>query len=243
MPRFRTHSNVLAAAIIIAATVGLTPTSIQAAPICGPGAHWVDTCTAGLDTFDSVATVGIDFNFDAVVDQTIVLSGPTTVMRSGPLDDSLIFPGTRPVDAHSDVIDTEIVSMQLVGAGPITLTAGAGLGTSVLPPSLGAIAEDPGDPALAFSFFDVFVELDVGGGLILVNQQALRVEALITEVPPLGIPYIHPLPGPIVLFDLQGAPAAQLINVIHKPIPAPATISLFAAGLIGVAFARRRRAL
>jgi hypothetical protein len=88
------------------------------------------------------------------------------VDRSDPRDDSQNFPGLRPVDGHLDVIDTEIISMCLTGEG-VTLRAGAGQqqGPGLLAHSLGAIAEEAGDSTLADSFFDVFFEADLGGGM------------------------------------------------------------------------------
>ena len=46
------------------------------------------------------------------------------------------FPGTRPIDGHLEVIDTEMASLSLSGGGA-TLTAGAGLGAIPLAASLG----------------------------------------------------------------------------------------------------------
>ena len=227
----------LAAAVMAA---GLLAAPAQAAPICGPGAHWIDSCAAGLDTFSSLATVGIDLDFDSTPDLSLVLSGPTIVQRSGPLDDSVNFPGLRPVDGHLDVIDTEIVSLTLTGAG-VTLRAGAGFIASGLP-SLGAFAEQPGDPTIADSFFDIFFEIDILAlGMTLHNTTAFLLAALILEVPPLSINYVHPLPDPVLLFNVQGEPVAQLINAVHTPVPEPATLAMFAIGLAGLGFMMRRR--
>ncbi|MFQ6092289.1 MAG: hypothetical protein ACE5OR_06345, partial [bacterium] len=71
---------------------------------CGPGPHWVDQCPAGMDHMPSGALVGIDLDGDCLPDRSLVLSGPVSVRRSDPLDDSGNFPGTRPVDGHLDVV-------------------------------------------------------------------------------------------------------------------------------------------
>jgi hypothetical protein len=191
--------------------------------LCGPGPHWVDGCAEGNDLMHSTAVAGIDIDFDpnCLKDFNLVLAGPVAVHRSGPLDDSIHYPGTRPLDQHVDVIDTEIVTMQLTGGG-VTLMAGAGLGSQPLAPTLGAIAEQVGNPATAHSFFDVFFE--VSGGSIpqpLYNQVPLRLESDITCIPP-GDMYSHaggcwelytsPIPG-------QGTHMANLVSADHQPLP------------------------
>ncbi|MGB2984943.1 MAG: hypothetical protein WBE26_03590, partial [Phycisphaerae bacterium] len=140
---------------------------------CGPGDHWVDECKAGGDNMPSGALVGIDFSGDCVADLNAVLAGPVIIRRSNPLDVSLQFPGVGSPDGHRDVIDTEIVSMHLTGGG-LALTAGLGLGNGgVLSSSLGAILELRSDPALATSFFEVYFEVDLGGGQFAYNHDPL----------------------------------------------------------------------
>ena len=140
---------------------------------CGPGPHWIGQCATGQVDMPSGAVVGIDLNLDCKTDTSLVLSGSTTVKHSDPLDDSVQFPGSSMSDDYLDVIDTEVVSMNLMGIG-VALIAGAGLGQGgVLAPSLGAIIEQQADPALADSFFDIFFEVDLGGGTYAYNQIAL----------------------------------------------------------------------
>jgi hypothetical protein len=188
---------------------------------CGPGPHFIDTCAGGDDYLPSSALVGIDTTLDCLADTNLVMFGPVKVHRSDPLDDSLNFPGTRPVDGHLDVIDTEIVSMHLTGGG-VVLTAGAGHGQGgVLAASLGNMAELPTDPALAESFFDVFFEVDLGGGNYVYNQTPLRVQTPVTCIPPFQ-DYIHvqdcvelwtsPTPG-------EGTHVANLVAPIHDAYP------------------------
>ena len=186
---------------------------------CGPGDHWIDDgpCEAGTDTLPSGAVVGIDVNLDCEPDINMRLHGPTVVVRSGPRDDSVNYPGTRPMDGHMDVIDTEIVSMVLTSSAGMTMTAGSGLGALPLNPTYGAIAEQPSTPAMADSFFEVFFEVDDGSGMRLYNQIPLRVEAKIDCLPP-DTDYIHPM-GCIPLFTSpypgKGVHVANLVTADH----------------------------
>lgn len=188
---------------------------------CGHEEHWVDTCSGGQDEIaDHKLEVGIDLDLDCQPDlnPTLFPDDLLIVNRSSPRDDSSNFPGLRSLDGHLDVIDTEIVSMSLTGGG-VTLTAGGGLGQGgVLRQSLGAIAEQPGDPETADSFFDVFFEVDLGGGMYLYNQSEAVIESVIDCVPPRAtyikppgvcLPlYTSPIPG-------QGTHIANLVTGRH----------------------------
>lgn len=169
----------------------------DAMPTCGPGSHWVDTCTAGTDSFNSIATIGVDIDFDNIADFNAVLQGPTTIYRGNPINTP------DPLDpGHFNQIDTEIVSMTLTGVG-MTLTAGDGTGNlSNDGPlhSAGNIIEQAGNPFMADSFFDVFFEFDIPGIPLvptLHNTDPLRVRAVIDRVPPINTPYIYILAPPI----------------------------------------------
>jgi hypothetical protein len=196
---------------------------------CGPGDHWVDQCASGQDVIaDQGAAVGMDLDRDpfCLADVNLAL-GPCSapedlliIRRSGPLDDSQNFPGLRPLDGHLDVIDTEIISMCLTGSG-VTLRAGAGLGPGSLRASLGAISEQPGDPEWADSFFDVFVEVNLGDTVLLYNQTPLRLDADINCVPP-KVSYIHPVTClPLYTSPLygQGTHVANLVTAEHHVFP------------------------
>jgi hypothetical protein len=161
-----------------------------------------------------------------LVDVNLVL-GPCSapddllsIQRSGPLDDSNNYPGLRAINGHLDVIDTEIISMCLTGSG-VTLRAGAGQGQGgILGPSLGAIAEQPGDPEWADSFFDVFFEVNLGDTMLLYNQNPLRLEADINCVPP-KVSYIKVGCLPLYTSPLygQGTHVANLVTAAHHVFP------------------------
>jgi len=198
---------------------------------CGPGPHWVDSCPTGLDVLDPtqvLAAIDLDFDPFCAPDATLILDGPVLIDRSEPQDDSGIFFGTRPVDGHLDVIDTEILSMVLSGGGA-TLRAGAGQGVGpsggLLAPTYGTIAEQAGDNTMADSFFDVFFEIDMGGGLFVYNQAPVRVTAELDKAPPKDKRYLHIL-GCVPLFTsprpgtgIHVANLAQAQHCIGSPCP------------------------
>ena len=193
---------------------------------CGPGQHFIHIpadCPAGgfgQDTLPSGAVLGIDTNDDCVADVNAVMGGPVTIRKLGPLDDSQQYPGLRNVDGHRDVIDTEIIAMHLTGGG-VTLTAGGGLGAQALDPTRGAVAEQPGDPALADSFFDVFVELENAGNFYY-NATPIHVADVIDCLPP-NKNYIH-ITGCTPLYDTPNPavgtqPVANLVAANHFTYP------------------------
>ncbi len=149
---------------------------------------------------------------------------PVQFALGGPATVHVFFEGPTEGDAFDDdgngreEVATELVSLNLTN-GTQTLTINPDM------PSLGQIEElinnapgsldlDPFNPGNADSFFDVFFELDVGGGQILHNEQALRIQAVISEKPPLTTTYFQILPpaGPIELFDGTGNPSGVFLN-------------------------------
>lgn len=179
---------------------------------CGPGPHFVHApgCgpfpPPGSDLIaDNGALVGMDTNLDCVRDVTMVLNPclpPESLLRvdlqQGPIDDSNQYPGTRPIDGHLDVIDTEIISMCLTG-GPRLVAGTGGPWTFPLAPSRGAVAEDLINPSLADSFFDVFFEVQNIPGGPAYNITPVRVLAKVNCLPP-EADYIHPLDLCLPLF-------------------------------------------
>ena len=232
------------------------PNNALAIPVCGPGDHWIDSCsTAGgpsgnaefyTDTFDSVATISIDQNFDNVGDFTAVLGGIVKIFRGDPYqNDPVNDPG------HLNRIDTEIVEMTLSGGG-VTLRAGDGNANLSSDNNLysgGSIIEKSGDPTLADSFFDVFVEIEFNG-MILYNIDPFVIAAEIDQVPPLGINYLHPFSAlPVKLYDISDInglnPIAQIIEANHKPLPVPepSAYLLLSIGLVLLALRRRNNSI
>jgi photosystem II stability/assembly factor-like uncharacterized protein len=147
---------------------------------CGPGPHFVDFCSAGIDSLDiahncetkAMIRMSLDTSDNCNVPSMPlpVFTGPTIVRRSDPKDTSGRFPGVAQLDGHNDIIETEFVSMDLrafVASNGDTaffrIRAGQGnavgtCGTS-LRPTFGYIHESPLYNYSAESFFDVFLEL------------------------------------------------------------------------------------
>lgn len=176
---------------------------------CLPGANWVDTCAPGDDSLDPTwAEVGLDTNLDGVVDQSLLMSGPMTVRRGAPA---------------AGIIQTEIISMSLTGGG-VTLRAGTqtiGINPAVQP-TTGRVTEQVTNNTLADSFFDVFFEIDLGGGQKLYNQTALRVAGVIQCVPP-SAAFRKVGNQPVSLFAAPsgGSEVARVVDVKHFTDPNP----------------------
>ena len=109
-----------------------------------------------------------------------------------------------------DEVETELVQLNLSGGGiSVSLNPNQrsfGGIEELVNNTLGELDLDPFHPGDADSFFDVFFQIDVGGGLVLHNDQPMRIESVIHDKPPVGERYIHILPtaGPIELLDENG---------------------------------------
>lgn len=239
----------LLAILIAVGVAALGSSGATAAPpaSCGPGAHWMDACvgTPGpqADVYATSILVGLDLDLDpfCLPDTSIPMTGPVTVNRQNASDNSANFPGLpNPpvVDAHIDAIDTEIVSMVLTG-GVMTLRAGAATGVGpngpLLLPNKGLAAEQAANNTQADSFFDVFFELDLGGGLYIYNQQPWRVTAVIGQVPPVGAAYLQPnVCVPIYTTPVVGA-GIHVGNLAGAVAPTPTPVPVGVGGIVELA--------
>ena len=230
----------------VAALQLVAPATATAAPVCGPGAHWVDACPGGIDFFPltkGVHTIEIFGPMGGIF--SLFTTGPTTVWRG---------PGTTIPDHH---IDTELVALTLTGGG-LTLTAGDGMGNGLSDGPLfspGKIIEQAGDSTMADSFFDIFFEID---GLALQqsglgklhNIDPCVMETVLDQVPPkAGTTYVCDLTNPIFLFTannhltMPNQIVGQLTFTSHQIIPEPGSLALVAVALLAVVGLRRRVAV
>jgi len=122
--------------------------SATATPTCGPGAHWVDTCSPGKDTLigDVIVTLqvgGAVFDVDFFTTSTVTRSAPvagfdpndpthlsainTTISVSGPVCDPVV-PGVKCVPFTHPILGNASIS----GAGPGRIIEKTGPGTAIV---------------------------------------------------------------------------------------------------------------
>ena len=120
-----------------------------------------------------------------------------------------------------DEVATEIVQLDLTGS---SIFGEIALRESPVLDSLGLFEEqandNPGEMDFpADSFFDIFAEVDIVGFGTLHNVNPVRVECVITEIPPFLCLYLPPIDDPIDLFDEDDVLVARLIHAAHVPLP------------------------
>lgn len=166
---------------------------------------------AGDDTFPSGA--GLLVQMIGQAPTLLTTNGPTVVRRGEPYD----------AGGHS-AIDTEILAMNLTGMTPL---GPVGVRESPTRASVGKIQQQtPGADYPADSFFDVFVELDTGMGM-LHHQEPVRMEAVIHDIPPILALYRTPQLLQTPIRNQQNQVVGYLRRVIHVPLPPKEIILIF----------------
>ena len=183
------------------------------------GGAGTDYPAAGEDRFErTTASVQIEVSAEGAAAgavrlqqlETVELEGPARVTRSDPTLDGDVY-----------VVTTEIVEMELTGSasfGDVIVRQ------STQDQSMGEVRQrEPGQDFPADSFFDVFVEVEVPGlGMTLHNEEPLRMEAELTDLPPgEGDGYRGEDDRP--LYTPAGLQVGRIVDALHIPNPPAAT--------------------
>ena len=157
--------------------------------------------------------------------ETVHLTGPTTVEVSiAPDGGAADTDGDGRDQAPAHMTELDLTGPSSAGLVHVTLTAGS--------PTLGEIEErvnnTPGTldvppftaAGVADSFFDVFVDVEIGG-LKLHNKVPLRMASVIRHKPPApGDEYVNPFTQPVELLDANGnRTGIFVIREVHTPNP------------------------
>jgi hypothetical protein len=216
------------------------------ASICDSGVHWVDTCGGGTNTFSIVMRFGLTTNISGLADYEAQFEGTMTVSRSDPVASDVV---NNPL--HLDFIDTEILSMNLVGTSAEVngwvFSAGADQG---LAPTTGFIQES-GDPSIAMDWTDLIFVIEGTPYGTLHHDGSLFFAAAIDRFPSPGTAYKHtgsPFGTNFPLYDINNNFALKLTDlfgtdwitvgrpefVITSAVPVPPAIIMFVPGLLGL---------
>jgi len=171
---------------------------------------WCDYPHAGMDYLPSTtATIELDLG---LFNETLVVKGSTTIARGNPYD-----PGDGRIK-----IDTEIVSMNLVGAstyiGPITVVESPAIESDGEVRQKTAGVDFPAD-----SFFDVYIEIQTMMPPplnVLYNDDPVLMSAVITTIPPWNTTYTGP-PESVDLKAQDGLVIGFIRHVSHETGPDP----------------------
>ncbi|HLE52274.1 MAG TPA: hypothetical protein VI755_09435, partial [Anaerolineales bacterium] len=158
--------------------------------------------SAGVDEFDSSATVTIDLAVSGGPVLKVTVAGPTRIQRGDPVD---------PGDGRLE-IDTEIVSLELHGIspiGPVTIRESAVRASTGSVKQQAAGVDFPAD-----SFFDVFVEIETPVGTFH-NNDPVRLQAEIDSLPPWQAEYTPPAIIGVSLFDRGGRRVGVITHASH----------------------------
>jgi uncharacterized repeat protein (TIGR01451 family) len=177
----------------------------------------------GEDTFLSSTTLGFAPLCNLQALSSVVAEGPTTIQRQEPVT----LPDGR------EQIETEMVQLDLRGSfemgplvGPVTIRESPDRRTK------GKVTQiKPGQDFPAESFFDVFFEVDVDlGGIVvtLINHEPVPMRRIITSIPPVWADYLPPPNFLAHLYDkATGAYWGCMIHPKHltkPPIVKPVSI-------------------
>jgi hypothetical protein len=201
--------------------------------------------------------VAIEHDFYPLIDVSFDLIGPSsteTINLAGSLQIDVTFPLLEGSASDGngngrDEVPTEMVALSLTGSsslGPVIV------GLDASQPSLGTIEETANNvPGIldiapfasvgsAESFFDLFLELDIGGSIFR-NAVPARIAGVIFHKPVDvdGMESILQSFAPVALVDVTGQ-ATDFTLAGSGRAPEPGTLALFAISLAVLGFKRRR---
>lgn len=242
-----TTSRLLAMTLLfLCATTGFLPIQAFGASTCSPGAHWVDSCAAGTNTYSIVMRFGLTTNIQGFADYEAQFEGTMTVTRGDPVAQD---PINDP--SHLNYINTEIVSMVLAGTSPEvsgwTFRAGVDQG---LAPTTGFIQETS-DPNIAQDWSNLAFAIDGTPYGTLHQNGTLFFATLIDQLPSVGAVYKHtgsPFGTNYPLYDANNTIVLKLTDLfgtdwvtVGRPqieimgvVPLPPAFILLGSGLLGL---------
>lgn len=179
-------------------------------------ALYAQRTSAVVDRFDVIVEMSIQLGDtrSGADPMQLFLAGPVVVQRNDP----------SPAPGPGSLIQTEILSMDLTGTftDPGGRFAGVGptpfktrLTESARQSSRGEIRTIGRTFEGASSFFNVFLELEIGGQK-LSNDQPVRLEGVINTFPPIGSGYSANLIGPEIVLR-GGSLTANLRSMDFNP--------------------------
>lgn len=230
----------LAAALLSTSTLGA---------VCGPGLDWLKTCPAGVDSFTTTLSFGIDLNSDSIADENATFTGISVISRGSPTTNSFGITSLR----------WTLTSMQLVGndgtLNGARLLGGTDFGFA--PRLSSRITEN--DPYSSNAYLDYEFRIDGTpfGDVKLQAGKRLWVEADIDRMPPDEVDlrhtgccfgtYIDALNnnGNVVfqivdLKNTQGGSLNERPGLLLQPVPLPPSLYFLASGLVLLICHRRR---
>jgi hypothetical protein len=153
---------------------------------------------------------------------------PVSFDLNGPAQQDVFFEGSEGTAFDDDFngrdeVATELVSLNLSGDGiAVSLNpfrTSSGQIEELVNNNPGWLDLDPFAPGDADSFFDVFFQIDVGGGLVLHNEEPIRIESVMDHKPAATFHFLPVLPGePIELFDAAGRPTGIFLTTPAPPV-------------------------